>query len=306
MRKRAICILTLLMLLSAAGCARNTAGQEEQAESGPAVYYLNEAETGFLTARSDTTHTGEEAIRDLFNTLKNGEFSDGHSAVPSDLELDHTAWQENSLVLYLTGRYPEPGTAEETFCRAALTFTLLSAAEADSVVINVDNHPLTDEEGVEVGAIRREDFVTVLTAADTDRSMLTLTLYFAAPDGKGLVQEKATAVLNADEQPEAVVMDQLLRGPQTAGNVSPMPAGGSVLGVSVRERICYVNLSEAFRNPDSGVADELMIYAIVNSLGELETVDKVQITVNGSADVVYDGGLSISAPLEPDLSLVEE
>lgn len=47
------------------------------------------------------------------------------------------------------------------------------------------------------------------------------------------------------------------------------------------------------------------VYALVNSLTELQTVNKVQITVNGSANVAYRNVISLAAPLEREEKYVE-
>ena len=314
-RKRLLSLLlAALTMLALTGCSAISsvlpdvlpAAAEETEAEGPEVYYLNDTDTGLLTAKSDTANTGEEAIRDLFNTLKSGEFADGHTALPENLELTRTAWQENGVVLYLTGPYPAPGTPEETFCRAALTLTVLSAAEVDSVVINVNNQPLTDEEGREVGPIRRDDFILSVRDRTTAGQRMVLTLYFANAEGTALVKEEAVAELEEGAQMEAAVMELLAGGPKESGHLPVIPTGASVLGVSVRDRICYVNMNEAFRDPVTDIPDELVIFAIVNSLTELDGIDKVQITVNGSADITYDGGLSISLPLSANYNVTEE
>ena len=51
--------------------------------------------------------------------------------------------------------------------------------------------------------------------------------------------------------------------------------------------------------------DYIPVYALVNSLTELQTVNKVQITVNGSANVAYRNVISLAAPLEREEKYVE-
>ena len=71
-----------------------------------------------------------------------------------------------------------------------------------------------------------------------------------------------------------------------------------VLNVSLTDNTCYVNLDSGFISGDTDVAEYIPIYAIVDSLTELQTVNKVQITVNGSADVTYRNVISLAQPLE--------
>ena len=77
-----------------------------------------------------------------------------------------------------------------------------------------------------------------------------------------------------------------------------MPKNTKVLNVSLTDNTCYVNLDSGFISGDTDVAEYIPIYAIVDSLTELQTVNKVQITVNGSADVTYRNVISLAQPLE--------
>jgi germination protein M len=59
-----------------------------------------------------------------------------------------------------------------------------------------------------------------------------------------------------------------------------------------------VDLSQEFvAKHNSGAASELvMVYSIVNSLCELETVEKVQFLINGEKLKDYDGHLDFVTP----------
>jgi len=105
--------------------------------------------------------------------------------------------------------------------------------------------------------------------------------------------------INCEGQPllERLVVEQLLAGSQNGG-LSVMPKNTKVLNVSLTDNTCYVNLDSGFISGDTDVAEYIPIYAIVDSLTELQTVNKVQITVNGSADVTYRNVISLAQPLE--------
>ena len=308
MRKIILRLLPLMLVLAMAGCALQ--GSRQAADSagieGPCVYYVSDISQGLVSAPCEISSRGEDAIRDVFHTLRLGEFTDGHPAVPEAVVLEHTAWQADSLVVYLEGEYPEIGTQEEAFCRAALVLSLLSVSDVDSVIIHVNGIPLTDRYGRESGSLSRRDFLMDLQEKHVESRAVTLTLYFGAEGGSRLAAESVGTEIRADRQPEAVALEMLLKGPLNKSHIATIPAGTEILGVSLRDRICYVNVSEALRNGETLVPDRLMIYSIVNTLCALQNVDKVQITVNGVADISFSDGLTINAPLEADFSLVEE
>ena len=67
-----------------------------------------------------------------------------------------------------------------------------------------------------------------------------------------------------------------------------------------------MNLDSSFLSGEVDAADYIPVYALVDSLTELQTVNKVQITVNGSANVLYRNSISLASPLERDEKYIEE
>ena len=56
----------------------------------------------------------------------------------------------------------------------------------------------------------------------------------------------------------------------------------------------------------SGVTPEVVIYSIVNSVIESGAVNKVQISINGDSNIMYQESISLSEPLSRNLDLLEE
>ena len=63
---------------------------EEEASSR--IYYISEDGTRLLSCQYELQSSGDEAIRELYTAICGGNFSDGHSAVPSGVTLDHIAY----------------------------------------------------------------------------------------------------------------------------------------------------------------------------------------------------------------------
>jgi len=78
-----------------------------------------------------------------------------------------------------------------------------------------------------------------------------------------------------------------------------------LLNVSVNENVCYINFDSAFLNSTLEVKEYIPIYSIVNSLCEISNVNKVQITVNGSSDVMFREVLSLNTQFERNLEIGE-
>ena len=66
-----------------------------------------------------------------------------------------------------------------------------------------------------------------------------------------------------------------------------IPEGTRLLGISISDNICYVNLSQEFLNKIPGLTDEAVVYSVVNSLVEGTGAIQVQIAV------------AVSPPMKP-------
>ena len=76
--------------------------------------------------------------------------------------------------------------------------------------------------------------------------------------------------------------------------------------MSLNENICYINFDSTFLNNTLEVKEYIPIYSIVNSLSEISTVSKVQITVNGSQEVMFRDAISLNTQFERNLEIGEE
>ena len=104
---------------------------------------------------------------------------------------------------------------------------------------------------------------------------------------------------------EKLIVEQILKGPSQSGEYPTLNPDTKVLGVTVKEGICYVNLDENFLNVTYDVTPEVAIYSLVNSLIEGTDASKVQISVNGETKVSYMDSLDLSEPLKMNGNLVQ-
>jgi germination protein M len=101
------------------------------------------------------------------------------------------------------------------------------------------------------------------------------------------------------------VVEQLIKGTSATDAQATVPKSTTILGVSVREGICYVNLDSKFVSDSYDLSPEVAIYSIVNSVIENGNVTKVQILIDGASDVVYKKTIDLSRPLEWNATLLE-
>ena len=64
-------------------------------------------------------------------------------------------------------------------------------------------------------------------------------------------------------------------------------------------------LDKDFLNQQYSVLPEVTIYSLVNSLVELNGVNKVQIMIDGDVNVVFRDTISLSSPFERNLDVLK-
>lgn len=299
--KRLLCLsLCCLLGLGLSGCRKAQTDQPPQAGTYK-IYYLNSARTKLIPADYKTeTKDQETLIGELAGQLIEAPVDPDYQAVLGDkvILLDMKR-EDNVLYLNFNKDYTGMKPTREILCRAAFAKTFTQVPGVDYVSINCDGQPLLDRNGSPVGAFSGSDFVEGISDVNA-YERVEIKLYFANETKDGLVAENREVVHNSNTSIEKLVVEQLIAGPQGTGMSAVLPKDTKLLNVSLTDSICYVNFDSGFTSGELEAAEYIPIYAIVDSLTELQTVNKVQITVNGSSNVMYRDAVSLASPFERD------
>ena len=171
--------------------------------------------------------------------------------------------------------------------------TLVQVDGIDFVSFYVGDDVLKDREGIPIGLMSADDFVQNTGSSLSSYQVTSLNLYFSNEDGTKLVSEKINDVhYSSNTSIEKLIVEQLMRGPASSKAQATIPKDTKLLGVSVKDGICYVNLGLPNIFFDGRVYNqkpEVAIYSTVNSIIESGNASRVQILVNGASDVTYKG-----------------
>ena len=223
-----------------------------------------------------------------------------------DIKALRQALEDEKLILYYNAAYGKMDTVREVLCRAALVRSLTQIDGVDLVMICVDGTPLTDKKGNTYGYQQAEDFVQNTGSSINSFQEMKLTLYYADSSGEKLQKEEDTVRYNSNESKERVVVEQLMRGPSNNRLLATIPKGTKLLGVSIKDHICYLNFDEGLRNIAPGVSPETVIYSIVNSVIDGGNVSEVQISINGDSSIVYQESIKLDEPLSRNQEMIKE
>ena len=293
-------LFLLFVLLFTAGCGKT------QEESRYHIAYLNKDKTGIVEVPYEMKATTTEAMIEEFFAVLCAEPDDVdyRKPIPSDVEITKYSLDGALLTIYFDADYLNMNEVEEVLCRAAIVRTLTQITGVDCVSFYVDETPLTDAEGRLVGTMYGESFVENPGEQINSIQNTNLTLYFSNETGDGLVKETRKVHYSSNISLEKLIMEQLLVGPEISGAKSAIPTGTKLISVSLVDGVCYVSFDETFKNQDYSINEAIVIYSIVDSLSELSSISKVQISVNGDTSGVYRDNFKLADMYDRNLDYV--
>lgn len=239
-----------------------------------------------------------DAAFQLLKSMKEPSKKDGVScAVPEDVEFLSLRLEEDCAYVDMGQSYYGMKNADEVLCRSAIVWTLTSLDFIDSVSLSVEGQPLKNEEGIEIGEMDRQNVVLRPEISADTTEYAILKLYFANENGTDLVVEDRVVEVNANQPKEKTIMEQLIAGPLEKGSYATIPADTKLRDITTtNDGICYVNLSQEFVTKPSNVNEVLTIYSIVNSLCELDNIDRIQFLIEGEKVETYKNRNDFGTP----------
>ncbi|MDY3122425.1 GerMN domain-containing protein [Suipraeoptans intestinalis] len=243
-------------------------------------------------------------VKELITALKKDPKEEAASSIfPEKAEIESWKLEKGRLVVSFGKEYANISPQEEVLFRAGFVETMTQLSSVEKVLFLVGEEPLKDREQREVGEMDREDFLENTGLLLQTYQSASLKLYYANKKGDRLEEEQRLVRYSSSSSIEKVILEQLLK--REEGDPI-LPENTKVLGVSVRNQVCYVNLDEEFLKNTYAVDPKITIYGIVNSVIENGKVDRVQISVNGDTNIQYLEKVDLSKPLKADWKLLEK
>lgn len=305
MKKSVMGLLCAVLLLLSA-CAGG-AGQNEPKAGAYGIYFSALGSSGAVAAvecEYRQLSAGANPINALMELLLAGPENPALlSPFPqSGVRLLSWKLQDGELKLNLSEQYGELSGVDLTVADYCIALTFCQVEGVDSVYITVAGEELPFRHSQQ---LRAED--VILSGAEEEPVYLGVNLWFLREGGDGLGVEYRQVTKTEDVSLLEAVLRAWLAGPEFEGLRSDIPEGTELRSVVLEDGICIVNLSAAFRDgaPEDGARAQLLLYSVVNTMGGLETVQAVQLQVEGE-NVEYYGGVRADRPIAPDPRLEKE
>lgn len=294
--------ITGLLLMAAlfTSCSGN-AKEADKGEKEYQVYYIDSRSSGIVSeGYVPLGETKEQLVVELLGVLQKEPTNMLYKkAIPEGVTIMDYRIVDEQLILNFDLKYSELKGISEVLCRATIVKTLCQIQGIDFVLFNVNSQPLIDSNGIQIGLMTAEFFIEN-TSAETNYKV---TLYFANETGDLLKKTSRNIFYTGSSSIEELVINQIINGPTESGLYATVPVGTTLLNVSTKESICYVDLNEKFLEKLPEVSENVAIYSIVNSLVELPGINKVQFRINGQPamtfqntdlDILFERNLAIN------------
>ncbi|MBQ9387715.1 MAG: GerMN domain-containing protein [Lachnospiraceae bacterium] len=296
MKKIVNLILVCLMLSVFSAC---DGAKEAPADEGFRLFYINSQAT-ILTEYSYKARETETlaVVKELFDSMAKVSIEGCSSVVPAGVKYMGAELNGDILNLFISGDLNSAPVRQKMLFCAAMTNSFAQLDDIEGLQIYCDGDPVTDGTGAGIGILKTMRFISDVIDGPDDYKESDLTVYFANEAKDRLVKTVVTAAYRRTTPMERVVVEQIIKGPADKTLSATVPSTLTLLGVNVRDGICYVNFDDKFLTEALTTNDYIPVYSIVNSLLELKGIESVQISINGSSDITMPlGEISFSRPL---------
>ncbi len=297
-------LLTGMLILLCACGSGGTGGKGTAYQ----IYYVNNEETKIVPKeyRSETTDEEfllEELLEQLAMISERLEYE---TPLAKEFTLMGHTLDNGLLTLDFDERYRDLRGTREVLVRASIVRTMIQLKQVERVAFTVKGEQLVNQAGTAIGVMNAESFIENAGNEINAYEKVDLRLYFANESGDYLVEEnRRNVVYSSNISLEKLVVEKLVEGPMEAGVYPTINPTTKVLSVTVKDGICYVNLSGDFLSQPYNVTSDVTIYSITNSLVELSNVNKVQISIDGDTNISYRERLSLNNVFERNLDMLE-
>ena len=259
------------------------------------LYFLNDTGTSIEAETREIKYSDAAVLPQnvVVQLLKGPEDSRHSRLIDRKTRLLHLINEgEGRITADFSSEFLSGDNMKNTQAAYSVVKSLCSIEGVKSVKVLVQGEGVPVDGGGTIGYLTSDD---INLSADTSMNEKhEVALYFSKKDSDKLF--KTTRVINvADQKPLAqYIISELIKGPNE-GYTSVIDKKTELISVDTEDGICFVNFGTGFAERNSGDDEKKTIYAIVNSLTELDNISSVQFLIEGKK-VSKFGGIDISEP----------
>ena len=327
MKKRisyVVFLVSLLSLTALCGCGKSTNSVQEKTESQEQVtkeetdkkksnvidlYYLNAQEDGFKKVSCKLQHSDDpkEMANEVLYKLSDTENSNTNkykASIFDGVVINDVNVNRGKATVDFGAGYIQLSSAQEVLLRTSVVKSLLQIKGIDGVMFSVNGSSLLDSDKVPVGLMDSSTILTDDGQTDIYSAKKKVKLYYTNETGDKLIPYLKELTVTDNVPLETQVLLALKNPPASKKNLkSPLPSDFYVNQTQILNNICYVDLSSEVEKAAVNVKEKVTVYAMVNSLTDLDTAYQVQFTIDGKKVSKLNEFENFDALLTSDFSL---
>lgn len=251
------------------------------------LYYLNAQEDGFKKVSYSLTNTDSplkasyEVVYKLSDTEGNNT-NEYKASVFDGIVINEITLERGKENIDFGGSYGQLSHVKEVLLRTSVVKSLLQIKGVEGITFSVNGSSLLDTDKVPVGLMDSSTILTDNGDEDIYSSQKKVKLYYTNETGDKLIPYLMEVKVKDNVPLETQVLLLLKTPPASKKNLkSPLPKDFNVNQTQIMNNICYVDLNSNIENAAVDVKEKVTVYAMVNSLTDLDTAYQVQFTVDG-------------------------
>ena len=283
-RKRVISLIVVAAIIAAiaAVIVKYISWDSSMAKQQVDMYFINADGTGIEAEQHVIRYHDETGlIRNTMSELMGRPSGSKHSRIiPQGTEIRRILVDNGNITVDFSKEFLTEDSTRNVLAVYAVVKTLYSTGHARLVQVTVEDNKITDPDGAELGFISALDIN--LETEEYISEMRGVRLYFGTGDDRLMREERTVKI--TDQQPiEQYIINELIKGPKVEGIVPLLSKKTVLLSVNVEGNNCFLNFKSSFISENGGSPEHerLVIYSIVNSLTELESIARVQFLMDG-------------------------
>lgn len=257
------------------------------------------AELGILGVEKWYYEGGIPSLESILDAYIQGPTTDGYvNPFPAGLEIMDISLDKNVLSIQFNSVYDTVLGYGKTIMDCCLTNTLSQFSSIHSVVFETEESRNQENFTPEV----RSTADYVLEDKGAEPAETSIRVYHSDVNGRYLVPQDIELTIEDQETIPEIIIQQMIAGPTTTGQYLALPEGTELRDIAVDENgLCTVDFSAEFlyNCPTTELMERIAVFAVVNSLTELKTIEQVLILSEGSPIEQYLY-MNLSEPLVRD------
>ncbi len=270
------------------------------------IYYYDKINNN-LSYEQKTLNLEKENFLDIiFKEMKSSPKSSNlESTVPENLKILNHKLVDYNLDINLSSDYNNLSNVEKLLFRSSLVLTTIETSFVNNVKIFVDG--VEQKYNNNNNYLNRNNIILNPTISPDKIEREKVTLYFSNENNK-LVEESRNIEVKQNKSMELYIVEELINGSKDKNNINTIPYETKIRNIKTENNICYVDLSLDFISKMSGnkTYETLAIYSIVNSLTNLDGINKVQFLIDGEKLKLPEDSVDISKPLGRYPDIIED